>query len=90
MGNYDVMRWSAESSMKAKDDRGEWRCAIEDHREFLEAVPWKEDVVISVLPSSIRMLEVDLDRHWRVQELILVAERWSSIVPECNILGPRL
>ena len=84
------MRWSAESSVKAKDDRGEWRCAIEDCRGFLEAVPWKEDVVISVLPSSIRMLEVDLDRRWRVQELILVAERWSSVVPERNVLGPRL
>ena len=61
--------------MKAKDDRGEWRCAIEDCRGFLEAVPWKEDVVISVLPSLIQMLEVDLDRRWRAQELILVAER---------------
>ena len=51
--------------MKVKDDRGEWRCAIEDHRGFLEVVPWEEDVVISVLPSSIWMLEVDLDCCWR-------------------------
>ena len=76
--------------MGVKDDRGEWRCAIEDRREFLEVAPWEEDVVISVLPSSIRMLEVDLDRRWRAQELILVAERWSSIVPEHNVLGPHL
>ena len=63
---------------------------IEDCRGFLEVVPWEEDVIISVLPSSIRMLEVDLDRCWRVQRLILVAERWSSVIPECNVLGPHL
>ena len=76
--------------MGAKDDRGEWRCVIEDRRGFLEAVPWEEDVVISMLPSSIQMLEVDLDLRWRAQELILVAERWSSVTPECNVLGPCL
>ena len=76
--------------MGAKDDRGEWRYAIEDRRGFLEAVPWKEDVVISVLPSLIQMLEVDLDHRWRAQELILMAERWSSVIPEHNVLGPRL
>ena len=76
--------------MGVKDDRGEWRCAIEDRRGFLEAVPWEEDVVIPVLPSSIWMLEVDLDHCWRAQELILVAKRWSSVVPECNVLSPRL
>ena len=63
---------------------------IEDRRGFLEAVPPEEDTISSVLPDAIRMIEVVLDHRWKAQRLICVAEKWSSVVPERNVLGPRL
>ena len=76
--------------MWAKCDRGEWRCVIEDCRGFLEAVPPEEDTISSVLPDAIRILEVVLDHCWKAQRLIHVAERWSSVVPVCDVLDLRL
>ena len=38
---------------------------IEDRRGFLEAVPPEEDMISSVLPDAIRMLEVVLDHRWK-------------------------